>query len=663
MIFKNNYKLLISIIIFISSAASVFSFNNENGNGSNYNYFFNNNDTLFYEGFENGFDGWSLVNLSNPTAATLWRITETRFVSGSRSAAWNDSVSNSYPHNLYQALDSPPITLPLNARLFIKFKVFIHLTPNGNYTNDYFHVRYTTNGGNTWNNFLNYARSGQHPGWLSFPEDFQPINSPEITHLAGKTVQFRFLTASDNADPNGYGVFLDDIFIYSQECDFIDPNEPNNSVATATPVTLPATIQASLCPQNDEDFYSFQLQAGDQISIATQHSAIWTYLYFLNPNGFTILNAYNEFNYTVQTAGTYFVRVTGPWGYSLNYTIYFNSLVPEPNIISVTDIPDDQGLQVRVKWLASYYDPPASPGQIKEYQLWRKVLDSLNAPPRKVLNGNDLYELNTRDGNENFYFSIEDEYWDYIATVPALQGRPFLNYSYVAPTLANNILTTFKVGAVPKNSSQPILWGEEGSGMSEDNLSPGFNKIEVAPVSIGNKIKWEVNDPDVAEYEIFKGIHELFEPVVEARIALLGSGAIEYIDEELLNGYQYFYIVSAKDVNGNITYSPTVSSSVTSVDGSLAVPSEFLLKQNYPNPFNPSTTIEFSLPSASTISLKIFDILGRELAEIAKGNFSPGIHKVNFDGSSLTSGIYFYKLEASNLEESYSCIKKLIFMK
>lgn len=655
-VITDYYKRILLFILLVPNNGLSF-------NLSENNIFIMANDTIFYEGFENGFAGWNLVNHSDPGSPTIWRTTNTRFVSGNHSAAWNDSVTNSYPHNLHQAIDSPPVTLPLNARIFINFKVFIHLTPNGNYANDYFHVKYTTNSGTTWNNFLNYARSGQHPGWLSFPEDFQPINSPEITHLAGKTVQFRFIAYSDNNDPNGYGIFLDDINIYSQECDFIDPNEPNNSIANATLVELPATISASLCPQNDEDFYKFNLQTGDKIVIVTEHSASWTYLYFYNPNGFTILYAYNEFEYTATTSGTYTVRVTGPWGYSLNYNIYFNSLVPEPNIISVTDIPDDQGMQVRVKWLASFYDPQNLSGQIKEYQLWRKVSDSLQVTKESVFTNNELYSLESLNKNNKIYFSINNEYWDYITTVPAISGRPFLNYSFVAPTLADNMLTTFMVGAVPKNSSDPILWGTEGSGMSEDNLSPGFNNVLIYQTAGGNNIKWEVNDPDVVEFEIYKGIHQLFEPVLETRIASQGAGSIEYLDTELLNGFIYFYIITAKDKSGNVAYSPTISSGVSNLENEIIIPADFSLKQNFPNPFNPLTTIEFYIPSVSNISLRINDVIGREIMELVKGNFTPGIHKIEFNAKNLTSGIYFYTLTASGGNVNFKETKKLILLK
>lgn len=89
------------------------------------------------------------------------------------------------------------------------------------------------------------------------------------------------------------------------------------------------------------------------------------------------------------------------------------------------------------------------------------------------------------------------------------------------------------------------------------------------------------------------------------------------------------------------------------------VPSEFSLSQNYPNPFNPETTISFSVAAAGNVTLKLFDITGTEIGVLFSGYKTPGNYTVKFDGRSLTSGIYFYKLEAG----SFSSIKKMILLK
>lgn len=89
------------------------------------------------------------------------------------------------------------------------------------------------------------------------------------------------------------------------------------------------------------------------------------------------------------------------------------------------------------------------------------------------------------------------------------------------------------------------------------------------------------------------------------------------------------------------------------------IPQTFNLKQNYPNPFNPITKIEFSIPNDKFVTLKIFDILGREVAVPVSKNIKAGNYTVDFDASKLSSGIYFYRLEAG----SFSDTKKMTLIK
>jgi hypothetical protein len=81
--------------------------------------------------------------------------------------------------------------------------------------------------------------------------------------------------------------------------------------------------------------------------------------------------------------------------------------------------------------------------------------------------------------------------------------------------------------------------------------------------------------------------------------------------------------------------------------------------QNYPNPFNPSTTISFSLPQTGNVKLTLFDALGRNVQEIANKEFSSGDHSINFNAANLTSGVYFYRIEAGSFVQS----KKMVLLK
>lgn len=105
---------------------------------------------------------------------------------------------------------------------------------------------------------------------------------------------------------------------------------------------------------------------------------------------------------------------------------------------------------------------------------------------------------------------------------------------------------------------------------------------------------------------------------------------------------------------------------IVSVDNTDIQPLNFNLSQNYPNPFNPSTTIEYSIPQKSNVLLVIYDLLGRKVAELVNEEETAGKYKTKFDGSKFSSGIYFYKLTASSINNGtsiYSQVKKFILLK
>ena len=101
-------------------------------------------------------------------------------------------------------------------------------------------------------------------------------------------------------------------------------------------------------------------------------------------------------------------------------------------------------------------------------------------------------------------------------------------------------------------------------------------------------------------------------------------------------------------------------SSITGVDENIsAQPLKFELQQNYPNPFNPFTTINYNIPVAAFVSLKVYDILGKEVAILVNEEKPAGKYEMKFDAANLSSGIYFYKIQAANFFE----IKKMILLK
>ena len=89
------------------------------------------------------------------------------------------------------------------------------------------------------------------------------------------------------------------------------------------------------------------------------------------------------------------------------------------------------------------------------------------------------------------------------------------------------------------------------------------------------------------------------------------------------------------------------------------IPTEYALSQNYPNPFNPTTNIKFDLPKEGFVSLKIYDVVGKEVASLVNEVKSAGSYIVGFNGTELSSGVYFYRLESGIFVEN----KRMILIK
>ncbi|MCK9408120.1 MAG: YCF48-related protein [Bacteroidetes bacterium] len=137
-----------------------------------------------------------------------------------------------------------------------------------------------------------------------------------------------------------------------------------------------------------------------------------------------------------------------------------------------------------------------------------------------------------------------------------------------------------------------------------------------------------------------------------------GNGTIntpkEYsFSDSKVNAGTYFYRLKQLDRDGKFSYSQEVEATITSI------PKEFVLAQNYPNPFNPSTVISYQLPMTNHITLKVYDAIGREVATLVNEVKEAGSYSAHFDGSRLSSGIYFARLGSNGKQ----ALMKMALMK
>ena len=142
------------------------------------------------------------------------------------------------------------------------------------------------------------------------------------------------------------------------------------------------------------------------------------------------------------------------------------------------------------------------------------------------------------------------------------------------------------------------------------------------------------------------------------------------LKDTLLAATLYYWHVSAVNLGGETSFSTlskfTAGYGVTGVTQQLAeIPKDYSLLQNYPNPFNPTTTISYELPKASYVKLMVFDVLGRVVSNLVDGVQVANRYQVEWNPSHLSSGVYFYRIEARSQDGSsnFTSVKKLLFMK
>ena len=121
----------------------------------------------------------------------------------------------------------------------------------------------------------------------------------------------------------------------------------------------------------------------------------------------------------------------------------------------------------------------------------------------------------------------------------------------------------------------------------------------------------------------------------------------------------WFYRLKQIDLDGTVHYSDPAKVDVRASGTGPDAPAVFSLGQNFPNPFNPATKIDFAIASASLVQLKVYNVLGQEVATLVNETMTPGSHTVTFDASGFASGVYLYKITAG----SFVSIKRMVLLK
>ncbi len=180
---------------------------------------------------------------------------------------------------------------------------------------------------------------------------------------------------------------------------------------------------------------------------------------------------------------------------------------------------------------------------------------------------------------------------------------------------------------------------------AEPSLTPGDRQMT---------LRFHVADEqDVTQYEILRDGAK----VAELEVA---DGSYTFVDRNLVNGCRYEYSIWAVELGSRkqLSYAgQTVWAGAPSTNYGVVM--DYALHQNHPNPFNPETTISYDLMDAGFVSLKIYDLLGREVATLVSAQKAAGHHSVVFSGKDLPSGVYICSLEVND----YTAIRKMVLLK
>jgi len=200
--------------------------------------------------------------------------------------------------------------------------------------------------------------------------------------------------------------------------------------------------------------------------------------------------------------------------------------------------------------------------------------------------------------------------------------------------------------------------GEFGIGGASDNPLPVELTLFTASELAGSVLlKWETSTEtanygwEIEKKQIGTGVFNKIGFVAGAGFSSSTKNYTFY--DNYAESGSIEYRLKQIDQSGNVSFSDIVNISVTNN------PVSFKLEDNFPNPFNPSTTIRYSLPSASFVKLTVYNILGSEILVLENGQKQAGIYSISFNGNNLASGTYFFKLEAGN----YIKIKKMNLIK
>jgi len=304
---------------------------------------------------------------------------------------------------------------------------------------------------------------------------------------------------------------------------------------------------------------------------------------------------------------------------------------------------------------------------------------SLSVPPWSTLPNKDVtlyrqYQNPSRrfigTKNSGLFYTDDDATWNEVTGIPAGASK---NIRGIMSQEANVLILVGTENGAFKSTDRGVTWSAANAGLSGDALkinnmfsffaitSGGIYLAQLSaftawfPAVPTGDFRACTADMATMQYYFFGNNIGALINLATSQVGSVPVGGISggVITSAVLSGTTIFVGTETGGV-----FRAQVSS-LTDVNDGKELPNEFSLAQNYPNPFNPSTTIAYSVPAAGNVTLKVFDLLGNEIATLVNGEMSRGTYSVQFDGSKVASGLYFYRLQVGSKIET----KKMLLTK
>ncbi len=254
-----------------------------------------------------------------------------------------------------------------------------------------------------------------------------------------------------------------------------------------------------------------------------------------------------------------------------------------------------------------------------------------------------------------------------VVEVHAPDGQTTLNTFFIGSNAGGESAPSY-LKAVDCSITNPVTTGSIGFGTM--NIVMSVTGSENVPVELSSfnaydvrgqvNIEWSTStETNNRGFEIQKSADgQNYNTVgfIKGHGTSTEAHSYNFVDKNVVNG-TVSYRLKQVDFNGAFVYSDVVTVNVDA-------PATYQLSQNFPNPFNPTTQISFALPVDAGVKISVYNALGQEMSKVVNNTFTAGSHTINFNASNLSSGLYFYTLEAKGVDgSSYLMSKKMMLMK